>query len=222
MAKPILLSEEDARIIQRLLDIERQRVGRPLQAGPTPPNETSYVHSVLKVPDDGIPPLTLDDDNGTGDAYDDVGTGYGSLYSVYEDADECTLQPIGMGEQVYNVGCGRLSPTLSKYVLAHKNGFGTWLVEARADLVELCLNENHPGRGVAFDANLGTWKTSDNSWDYTTKTAVKAIDWRYGVPYPNAGARGLFVPRFSDTYGTIYECVSLDCDTVGTDCCGTG
>jgi hypothetical protein len=85
-------------------------------------------------------------------------------------------------------------------------------------LVELCLIDDHPGRGIAFDTYLGTWNPSTNGWDYDCLEIVKAIDWRYGVPYPGAGARGLFTPRASTTHGTIYENVSLDCQSPGPCC----
>ncbi len=83
------------------------------------------------------------------------------------------------------------------------------------EFVELCLAENHPGQGIAFDAYLGTWDPSSQDWTYGDGTSVKAIDHRYGVPYPDAGATGIFTPRQSDDHGTIYECVSLDCDSAG-------
>jgi len=85
-------------------------------------------------------------------------------------------------------------------------------------LVELCLAEDHPGRGTAFNAYEGVWNPATDGWDYTCGDTVKAIDWRYGVPYPDAGTRGLFTPRISTTYKTIYECVSMDCESPG-DCC---
>lgn len=85
-------------------------------------------------------------------------------------------------------------------------------------LVELCLKEDHPGRGALFDAYVGVWNATTHAWDYTCESTVKAVDWRYDTPYPQAGARGLFVARESALYGTVYECVSLDCDTPG-DCC---
>lgn len=81
-----------------------------------------------------------------------------------------------------------------------------------------CLSVNHPGRGTAFDVILGTWDTSIDEWIYTSGPSAKAIDWRYGVPYPESGATGLFTPRASDTYGTIWECVSLDCASPGEAC----
>jgi hypothetical protein len=89
----------------------------------------------------------------------------------------------------------------------------------RGGTVGGCLAENHPGRGVAFDIHLGTWDPAGTAphWNYAVGV-VTAIDWRYGVPYPDAGATGLFDSRRSDTYGTIWECVSLDCTSPGA--CG--
>lgn len=82
-----------------------------------------------------------------------------------------------------------------------------------------CLAQDHPGRGTAFDIHLGVWSAADVKWVYAETATVKAIDWRYGVPYPDEGATGLFEARASTTYGIIYECVSLDCDSPGA--CGS-
>jgi hypothetical protein len=83
-----------------------------------------------------------------------------------------------------------------------------------------CLAQNHPGRGIAFDIRLGVWDSAQDKWIYAEAgTTVKAIDWRYGVPYPDAGATGLFESRSSDTYVTLYETVALDCSSPGA--CGT-
>ena len=84
------------------------------------------------------------------------------------------------------------------------------------DLVGGCLVTAHPGRGTPFDIYLGEWDPAANGWTYDTGSTVKAIDWRYGVPYPTAGSQGLFTPRDSNEYGTIYECVALDCESPGT------
>ena len=84
-----------------------------------------------------------------------------------------------------------------------------------------CLNEDHPGRGTVFEIHLGTWNPSHASggkWIYDTETISYAIDWRYGVPYPDEGSTGLFESRASDEYGVIWECVALDCETPGA--CG--
>lgn len=78
-----------------------------------------------------------------------------------------------------------------------------------------CLAEQHPGRGEPFTLYLGSWDASANGWTYDTTLTVWAIDWRYGVPYPDEGATGLFIPRSSDYYGIIWEVVSLDCSSPG-------
>lgn len=77
-----------------------------------------------------------------------------------------------------------------------------------------CLAENHPGRGIVFDLALGRWEKADDEWIYDAGI-VKAIDWRYGVPYPAMYATGLFERRLSEDHGWIWECVSLDCDSPG-------
>jgi len=88
-----------------------------------------------------------------------------------------------------------------------------------AGLSELMLAEDHPGKGIVFKCYQGIWCSEDHTWRYdctdTCDDWVWAIDHRYDVPYPDIGARGLFTPRASDTYGTIWECVALDCSSPG-------
>lgn len=89
------------------------------------------------------------------------------------------------------------------------------------DLIGGCLYDDHPGRGTAFNIYLGAWNPATDSWVYDCTTTATAIDWRYGVPYPDAGATGLFKCRKSDTYGTIWEVVALDCEAPDESCCHT-
>ncbi len=88
------------------------------------------------------------------------------------------------------------------------------------ELTELMLAEDHPGKGIEFKCYKGIWCPQDHTWRYECTDGcdewVWAIDWRYDVPYPDIGARGLFTPRSSVTYGIIYECVSLDCSSPGS------
>lgn len=94
-----------------------------------------------------------------------------------------------------------------------------WMIvnESATRLVEMCLAENHPGRNTVFEVYMGVWSEANDTWEYPDEvTTYKAIDRRYDVPYPDAGSKGLFTPRKSDTHGVIYENVSLDCSTPGT------
>jgi hypothetical protein len=87
------------------------------------------------------------------------------------------------------------------------------------ELVELCLKVDHPGQATPFACYLGAWDPAIDDWDYSgCATEVTAIDHRWGVPYPDAGSTGLFTPRASEAYGTIYECVSLDCESKEACC----
>jgi hypothetical protein len=83
------------------------------------------------------------------------------------------------------------------------------------------LAENHPGRGVPFEIHLGTWDPATDSWAYDCNNTVKAIDWRYAVPYPDEDATGLFQKRKSTTYDYIYEVVALDCESPQDACNGS-
>jgi len=86
--------------------------------------------------------------------------------------------------------------------------------QSESGLIGCCLVDDHPGRGVLFDVHLGYWDYMNLVWVYTTSIG-KAIDHRYGVPYPEKGATGLFEKRKSYSHGFIWECVSLDCESPG-------
>jgi len=91
-------------------------------------------------------------------------------------------------------------------------------------LVGACLQEDHPGRGVKFSIKLGEWDPVNTVWVYDQGDVVTAIDWRYGVPFPDAGATGLFIKRLwivegeyyeEDEVKDIWEVVALDCSSPG-------
>lgn len=94
--------------------------------------------------------------------------------------------------------------------------------EGEPGLVEGCLTEDHPGYGVVFTIQLMKWIPTNNGWGPQTPTkTAKAIDWRTGTPYPDAGSRGLFMKHqgYCDgEYTDIYEVVSLDCSVPEIDC----
>lgn len=90
-------------------------------------------------------------------------------------------------------------------------------------LVEGCLAEDHPGYGIVFEIYLQKWIPENNGHgpDEDNPDPVKAIDWRYGTPYPLKTARGLFVKRegyCGDEYVDMYEVVSLDCSVPDINC----
>jgi len=95
------------------------------------------------------------------------------------------------------------------------------LFQAESDftLYEFCLAENHPGRGVVFEVYLGTWDPDEHDYCFGGDP-VKAIDWRYEVPYPDAGARGQGYFKTSTAHGRILIPIDMDCESPGAcpDC----
>lgn len=81
-----------------------------------------------------------------------------------------------------------------------------------SELFGILLTNNHPGRGLLVEVNVGTWNSTLHRWIYDTSETYKAIDWRCGVTEPNVGATGLGVWRSSDVYGEIVEIIDLDCE----------
>lgn len=95
--------------------------------------------------------------------------------------------------------------------------------ELKETLVECCLAEDHPGYGVVFTVKLMVWDSDNNGHkpDTSDTDTHYAIDWRAGMTYPDAGARGLFVKRRGTCNSVavdMYEVVSLDCEPPEIDC----
>jgi len=116
----------------------------------------------------------------------------------------------------------------SGYVIVgdYDSGTGTMRVikcPVYNELVEGCLAETHPGYGTVFTIKLMVWDPDNNGHkpDPNDTDDHYAIDWRFGMPYPDAGTRGLFKPRIGycdGEYVCIYEVVSLDCSVPPIDC----
>ena len=96
--------------------------------------------------------------------------------------------------------------------LIDANGvFVNWmLIDGGVKLVELCAQEI-ASRNTPYDCLLGTWNPALDVYCYDDAPTVKAIDHRKGPPHAEVGWKGLYQPEKSDTYGTIYVNVSLDC-----------
>lgn len=159
-------------------------------------------------------------------AYDEPGKAKCDIYQIIENSvtgDPELRQVPGFFHWVYNISVEDIS---QKWLPVTRTKFGKWLAltsGSEFQLVGGCLAEQHPGRsrcpgtGNHFLIYLGEWDSSQNCWVYYEGATYWAIDFRYDVPYPAAGAQGLFTPRESDDYGIIWETVALDCSSPG-DC----
>lgn len=94
--------------------------------------------------------------------------------------------------------------------LTRRHGY---VVGSQPAAVRCCLAEQHPGYNIVFEVYVGTWNPATDNWDYSLEKS-KAKDLFYADPEvtPGEGATGMFIPRPSDTYGTIYMAISGDCD----------
>lgn len=224
------LTEKERDLLQRLLDTSRRAKGAPVGSANIPSDAPSpEVYVAYPQEASGIPALTVLPGTGSG-GYDQPGSATCDVFQLVDDGSTPDLQPVsGFSKTIYNLSTTAVP---QDWFLAVRDKFGAWIASVSsgggADLVECCLAENHPGRSIVFDVYVGVWDPGRNGWDYSgtgTGGIAKAIDHRYGMPSdPLEGAKGLFIPRTSTTFGTIYECVSLDCsappegcsDTVGT------
>jgi len=169
----------------------------------------------IKVPDDGIPAR---DDTELGSEectlYKAPPTSFGST------TRELEKQANGAGNdityRIYNLSLDSIESE-TEYLPVFRTKGGVWFTLPQFALRRFCLAEDHPGRGIVFDAYKGEWDPADHEWVFSG-TTVKCIDWWYsaGGPYPDAGATGLMIARPSDDYGTIYEVVTMDCDSPGS------
>jgi hypothetical protein len=89
-----------------------------------------------------------------------------------------------------------------------------------AGLVELCSLETAE-RNVPYQCLIGTWNSDLYLWCYDDAATVYAIDHRKGAPHAEEGWKGLYQAMPStnpDHGGTIYVCVSLDCELPEEGC----
>lgn len=125
----------------------------------------------------------------------------------------------------------RLADRETRGINVMSDGMGTMIWNRRVkrfQLTRLMLAEDHPGWGEVFMCYKGIWHSDTCCWTWDCGDGcddlVYAIDWFWAGEedweyYPDEGATGLFVPRACTTFGTIWECVSMDCESKGA--CGT-
>lgn len=215
------LSDEDRQLVQELISLHRRDTGpRLLHRIPEDDFPSSDCYAAYPQETSGIPARSGNE----------PGSAVCNIYRIVDSGGAPTLVAIeGFEKTVLNLSSEALSQA---YLLINKDKRGQWIAGTGGggtSLVECCLAESHPGRGVVFDVWVGVWSSGDNGWTYGPGTGtgtaggslVKAIDWRYGTPYPLAGSKGLFIPRTSTEFGTIYECVSLDCEAPPEGCSDT-
>ncbi len=108
-------------------------------------------------------------------------------------------------EFLARLGLLTVTPLGAKPLLATPQGVKT---HDELEWYELILAEDCPGKGIIFNAFKKTWCKTDHTWRYEySARQVWAVDWRHAVPRQKMGDWGLFIPRPSTTYGTVYECV---------------
>jgi len=89
-----------------------------------------------------------------------------------------------------------------------------------SELVELCA-QGTATRNIVYEALLGTWDPAESKYCYDDAPTVKAIDHRYGMPLAETGSKGLYQAMPSSVEGhngTLYVCVSLDCEAPPEGC----
>ena len=196
------LTDDDRRLIREAMAvISRLRGSVVRPEDPPPPQKAPDVYVAYPQEASGIPARS-----GT-----TPGVAWCDLYALRDDG---TLQRIGdsFTQPVYNLSTEAVD---QDYLLVQRTKHGKWVVTPTATLgsglVECCLLEDHPGKGVVFDVRVGEWDSTADGWTYSGTAVDKAIDHRYMTEYPEAGSRGTFFPKESTNYGTIYVAVDMDC-----------
>jgi hypothetical protein len=90
-------------------------------------------------------------------------------------------------------------------------------------LMELCAQEAAT-RNVPYECLLGRWDADTGLWCYVDAPTVFAIDHRIGPPLAEENWKGLYqrMPSNVEEHnGSLYVCVSLDCEEPDEGCsCG--
>lgn len=121
---------------------------------------------------------------------------------------EWRLDPKGMDVETLAVG-----DRVIAFWDAHRSMLVPIMVSGSdSSLLGIRLIEDHPGKGILMWITLGRWSPAGHGWIYD-QGSYRAVDWRHGVPYPEAGATGLAVWRASNQYDRILEIVALDCES---------
>jgi hypothetical protein len=205
MAKAYVLSEVDRDLLREMVqDYLSQMADQPATPDEVDDYRTTGAHVAYPETSDGVPAMT--------------GATPGSAKCIIYQLSGATSPELvyaGFTETVYNLS---LSAVAQDYFLVHRLKTGGWVASqsARVGTVGIFLAEDHPGRGIVFDVYVGTWDSATHDWTYPGTATYKAIDWRYGVPYPTQGAQGLAEWRDSDVYDDVLEVTSLDCEAPGT------
>jgi len=143
----------------------------------------------------------------------------------------CSADPIALtilpGGLSVGDTCGVVDGSMSEegtgFVFLGYTGTGLGLVRrssSGAELVELCAQETAT-RNTPYTALLGTWDPSESKYCYDDAPTVMAVDHRYGMPLAETGSKGLYQAMSSSVEGhdgTLYVCVSLDCEAPPEGC----
>ncbi len=237
------LSEQEVALLQKLLNLHKGQLGNV--QGSRPPTEQSWgdgedhqapeIYLAKPQDSEGLDGITRASGTASDD-YDTAGKGTCDIYRIVEDTPGIPEihQIEGLQKEVYNVG----QPMPQDWLVVLRSKVGKWLgIPVGISFVGFELAEDHPGKGIPFDIRLGVWSPDTLQWTNSAgcydQGLAKAIDWRFGVPYPEECATGLGMwmsaVDFLTAEGTgtsevaderIVEVWTLDCESPG--CIGTG
>lgn len=201
-----VLNDEEYNVLKQIVARVRSRgVNERLHDQHDTVRHAPELYMAKAVEETGIPARTDDETPGFADC---------DIFRITGVGDDAVMEDAGFNRTVYNFTGVAIPQDLVAVAL---DKFGSVIaLQAPGDiLVGCCLKEDHPGVSTPFKVYRGNWNPTTNEWVYDLENEYWAIDHRYGTPYPEAGTTGLFVPHPSEGYGTMYECVSLDCFSPG-------
>lgn len=149
-----------------------------------------------------------------------LGSGTVTLYTLFGGtiAEYADANSAAVTKTCYNVTTTAVAA--STYIACTQEQLSGKLIVILQDthvLVELCAQETAT-RNVPYDCLLGTWDPDEDGWCYDDAPTVTAIDHRIGPPLAEENWKGLYQPMPSTAHGTIYVCVSLDCEEPPEGC----
>ncbi len=181
MADQFVLTEESAKILQRLLDdYGRGRKNRPGLTFDSDDYNTPDVY-VARTPGTGIPALRMDLDTGTGtrpigtaSAFqgNTPGSAECNIYRVLYTSTTPNLMPVGITRAVLNLSTTAVAA--NSWVIVIRDKFGQWYVLQMGSGGEAGATITVRSRDSSSGSSVYTTFTSINTMDFWLTTGVKA------------------------------------------------
>lgn len=175
-----ILSEEELKLIQGMIDRERRGLLNPQSRPPSDGYLSEFndhqgpdCYIALPTEGDGIPGLTRSP-TGTGTGGAQEGDTPGSAEcDIYQLVDGVLLEVTTLGDLVYNLNEEAVE---QGWVVVHRTKFGDWVVSVNAVAVRMVITQLNPGTGTGTSTGSDATSTAIYRTSHPTGFEAKKID----------------------------------------------